>query len=943
MQVDLLKTTPSPPPIEVCLSSWSLHSDFLNQAITAVDFPQLAREEFGVRHIEFYEGDFSPDFLNDDGARATAQAVAAACDKHGVRVAAIAAVNDFTVESEVDFERHQRRIRKWLEISRVLPFRCLRINSGRRPLNEASAKLMVTRLKELAKEAQPFNVTLVLENHPHILRNEQDVAYLRKIIDEVDSPNFGACPDLGACGPDFWKTAFERLLRHTRHVHVKSSVKELAPDGSIRDVPIERYLPHVRDKLLHRSNPFRGCFSYEYTEFSEPDADHRQKTRVNIEKISNVLRRHHIPPNRPDASPTPPQLPIQINSEPELSPPENLLRLLLDGCQLRLDANVRLHDLGTGNEVQSTSACHSQSLGDGLPGGTNSKFCALVDKLPEARQECLKFHADQIDRVRRGELREPRTSICPMGLVVLTMPVMSPSRVFGTISCGPWIEEGSEGMVVDAVARVPEGHRAALDAASYQVPGFTVAALAESRNVLSSLADDLAQLYSERRAALLNLRMGARQINDFRKTVHQVVGASDLEKFDEHRIAMEFQPVLEQFLGLSDHGGFLLARCHEPHDGGPCSIEILCRAGKETIPIDDRIELPRSTLGNLATIARKQIHSALVAGGLDSITPELLDSRVLAFFVYRDVSAAVEHGHLTQYDRILIRQLVAELEYSAGHLLTLARVKSTEFGLRFFISRLKHAIASCLQAIDSDVRELNNTLQETVSPPRALDRFRIRDLHTSLRESSNEAGSILKRLTGQVRLLGAKQLRPRLRFSSMNLEYDVQRCVTKHAVAARLRQVHLRQKSQLPQGLTIQGDSGALTEVIDNLLENAVKYAFSGTDVRIHIFESTDTRQDDSEAEWSLMRTGIRLTVKNTGSPVSVEDQKRFFEPFFQGKNVLPDGQVNRGTGIGLAICDQIVRDHSGRIFFRVKDVQSVFREEQSMTFFVDLPYHPDS
>jgi signal transduction histidine kinase len=50
------------------------------------------------------------------------------------------------------------------------------------------------------------------------------------------------------------------------------------------------------------------------------------------------------------------------------------------------------------------------------------------------------------------------------------------------------------------------------------------------------------------------------------------------------------------------------------------------------------------------------------------------------------------------------------------------------------------------------------------------------------------------------------------------------------------------------------------------------------------------------------------VTVTDTGRGISAADQKQIFEPFFSTK------EPGRGTGLGLFISAQIVRDHKGQI-----------------------------
>jgi signal transduction histidine kinase len=57
-------------------------------------------------------------------------------------------------------------------------------------------------------------------------------------------------------------------------------------------------------------------------------------------------------------------------------------------------------------------------------------------------------------------------------------------------------------------------------------------------------------------------------------------------------------------------------------------------------------------------------------------------------------------------------------------------------------------------------------------------------------------------------------------------------------------------------------------------------------------------------------RSGILITVEDTGTGIESKDKKRILEPFFSTKPT--------GTGIGLAICQSIIEAHGGHI--RVSD-----------------------
>jgi signal transduction histidine kinase len=96
----------------------------------------------------------------------------------------------------------------------------------------------------------------------------------------------------------------------------------------------------------------------------------------------------------------------------------------------------------------------------------------------------------------------------------------------------------------------------------------------------------------------------------------------------------------------------------------------------------------------------------------------------------------------------------------------------------------------------------------------------------------------------------------------------------------------------------ITGDSGKLSQVITNLIDNAAKY----------------TKQGGIKV--SLTRTAankVRLTVKDTGVGLTPETISHLFEKFSRAKDA---GKVNIvGTGLGLYVAKQIVEGHQGKIW----------------------------
>ena len=103
--------------------------------------------------------------------------------------------------------------------------------------------------------------------------------------------------------------------------------------------------------------------------------------------------------------------------------------------------------------------------------------------------------------------------------------------------------------------------------------------------------------------------------------------------------------------------------------------------------------------------------------------------------------------------------------------------------------------------------------------------------------------------------------------------------------------------------LMIYADEGQISQIFINLIKNALQAGAKNIDI------SAKMGQDDE----------VIIIVANDGAPIPVESQEQIFVPFFTTKK--------EGSGIGLALARQIMRNHNGSIDLDCSDAsRTAFR-----------------
>ena len=205
---------------------------------------------------------------------------------------------------------------------------------------------------------------------------------------------------------------------------------------------------------------------------------------------------------------------------------------------------------------------------------------------------------------------------------------------------------------------------------------------------------------------------------------------------------------------------------------------------------------------------------------------------------------------------------------------------------RDFVANVSHEFRTPLTAIQGFAETL---LAGALDDPQN----RIRFLEIILEHSRR-----LARLTEDLLKLSKMDAdRLELEIRRLSVSQFVESCIETAQRPAKEKDLNLSVK--LPERLPdIAADRPRLTEVLQNLLDNAIQYTPSGGQIRV------SAAADGNE---------VTFTVSDTGIGIPRSDQPRIFERFYR-VDVARSREVG-GTGLGLAIAKHLVEAQGGRIW----------------------------
>ena len=198
-----------------------------------------------------------------------------------------------------------------------------------------------------------------------------------------------------------------------------------------------------------------------------------------------------------------------------------------------------------------------------------------------------------------------------------------------------------------------------------------------------------------------------------------------------------------------------------------------------------------------------------------------------------------------------------------------------------FISQVSHELRTPLTAIMG--------WSETIAFDPAVEGDSLRGIHIISKET--------ERLTGMVsELLEFTRIqdgRFNLRIELIDITAELEDALFTYGELMRQAGMDINYTQPPAEIPLIPGDPERLKQVFLNLLDNAVNHGGDGDKVDVSLTEEAD---------------GVHIVVRDYGHGIPEGELPHVKEKFYKGSS------KNRGTGIGLAVCDEIVTRHGGRL-----------------------------
>ncbi len=230
--------------------------------------------------------------------------------------------------------------------------------------------------------------------------------------------------------------------------------------------------------------------------------------------------------------------------------------------------------------------------------------------------------------------------------------------------------------------------------------------------------------------------------------------------------------------------------------------------------------------------------------------------------------------------------------------------------IALYINQKRDFLADAAHELRTPLAAIHSSIEVALAKPRSEDEYR------RLLEEVMEEGESLEVLVNQLLLMSEAAARSHAgEPAEVNLSEVVAKSVDMFSGVAEANEVTLN--TEIAQGVFVLGNKPHLRQLLNNLLDNAIKYAPPQSQVIVRLALNSASQS-------------ARLLVADAGPGIPAQDIPQLFDRFFRVDRSR-SRDAKKGTGLGLSICKTIVEAHNGTIACSSE-------ENQGTTITVNLP-----
>ena len=276
---------------EISLAEWSFHKALYANKMTNLDFPVIAKQQYGIGVVE-YVNQFFKDKAKDTGYL---NELLKRCNDNGIKNHLIMIDGEGGL-GELDSAKRTQAIEnhyKWVDAAKYLGCLTIRVNAFGEGSAEDVQKAAVDSLNRLGEYASKQNINVIVENHGGYSSNGQ---WLTAVMKTVNRPNVGILPDFGnfcikreagqqwagKCVEEYDKyKGVAEMMPYAKGASAKSY--NFDADGNCVEIDYQRMLKIIKDSGFH------GYIGIEYEGDKLSEEDGVRKTKALLEKVGASL------------------------------------------------------------------------------------------------------------------------------------------------------------------------------------------------------------------------------------------------------------------------------------------------------------------------------------------------------------------------------------------------------------------------------------------------------------------------------------------------------------------------------------------------------------------------------------------------------------------------------------------------------------------------------